>query len=133
MDAAQGGCRRSKRARRGADASHDAPRAAGNGQRLPTSNEDLAPGVRDGSSHSSCNTVDKGDQNIVRCAPKRVQEAAGISVDAGICKDPASASVSRPTAVELQEAITVIRQMKEMEPPLLSRRGAPPKPNVVAT
>ena len=26
----------------------------------------------------------------------------------------------------------MIRQMKEAEPPILSRRGAPPKPNVVA-
>ena len=108
--------------------SHDAPRAAGNEQRLSTSNEDLAPGVRDGPSR---NIVEEGEQNVLCCAAKRVRQANDISV-AGICKEPASASVSRPTATELQEAITVIQQMKEMEPPLLSRRGAPPKPNVVA-
>ena len=33
---------------------------------------------------------------------------------------------------ELQEALDVIQQMKEMEPPLISRRGQPPKPNIVA-
>ena len=45
---------------------------------------------------------------------------------------PGGSPGSRPTAAERAEALSVIRQMKEAEPPILSRRGAPPKPNVVA-
>lgn len=55
--------------------------------------------------------------------------AAGASS----ASEQVSASKSvRPTAAERQEALGVIQQMKEMEPPLLPRRGQPPKPNVVA-
>ena len=45
---------------------------------------------------------------------------------------PGGSPGGRPTAAERAEALSVIRQMKEAEPPILSRRGAPPKPNVVA-
>ena len=45
----------------------------------------------------------------------------------------ASSKPGRPTAAEQQEALSVIERMKETgEPPIVARRGQPPKPNVVA-
>ena len=64
---------------------------------------------------------------------KRVRRAAEVAPDAGSSIEHAGASTShRPTAAELQEALDVIRMMKERVPPIVPRRGQPPKANVVA-
>ena len=61
-----------------------------------------------------------------RTAPRMNDDASSSS------QLPGGSPGGRPTAAERAEALSVIRQMKEAEPPILSRRGAPPKPNVVA-
>ena len=61
-----------------------------------------------------------------RTAPRMNDDASSSS------QLPGGSPDGRPTAAERAEALSVIRQMKEAEPPILSRRGAPPKPNVVA-
>ena len=61
-----------------------------------------------------------------RTAPRLNDDASSSS------QLPGGSPGGRPTATERAEALSVIRQMKEAEPPILSRRGAPPKPNVVA-
>ena len=43
-----------------------------------------------------------------------------------------SRCTERPTQAELQEALDVIKMMKETNPPIVKKRGQPPKPNVVA-
>lgn len=61
-----------------------------------------------------------------RTAPRMNDDASSSS------QLPGGSPGGRPTAAERAEALSVIRQMKESEPPILSCRGAPPKPNVVA-
>jgi len=54
-------------------------------------------------------------------------------MDAGSSSAHAAGTTrDRPTPAEEQEALSVIDQMKKTDPPLLSRIGQPPKPNVVA-
>ena len=68
-----------------------------------------------------------------RRGSKRARVSAEVASHAGGSSACAGASTSdRPTPAELQEALNVIKQMKQMEPPLISRRGQPPKPNIVA-
>ena len=68
-----------------------------------------------------------------RPSAKRARRAGKATSDVGNTSEhDRGVSGGRPTAVELQEALGVIRQMKEAVPPILSRRGQPPKPNVVA-
>ena len=68
-----------------------------------------------------------------RRGSKRARVSAEVAFDAAGPSARAGASTSdRPTPAELQEALDVIQQMKKMEPPLISRRGQPPKPNIVA-
>ena len=63
---------------------------------------------------------------------KRVRRAAEVACESTSSNERTGSSTSgRPTSSELQEALTVIKQMKEADPPLLARR-APAKPNVVA-
>ena len=63
---------------------------------------------------------------------KRVRRAAEVACESTSSNQRTGSSTSgRPTSSELQEALTVIKQMKEADPPLLARR-APAKPNVVA-
>ena len=73
-----------------------------------------------------------GDESGQR-GTKRARRAAENASDAGSAnKRHNTPSSCRPTPSELQEALDVIWQMKAMEPPLMPRRGQPPKPNVVA-
>jgi hypothetical protein len=59
---------------------------------------------------------------------KRARQAADIRSDAGSTSEHAGASTShRPTA-----ALEVIQMMKERVPPIVPRRGQPPKLNIVA-
>ncbi len=68
-----------------------------------------------------------------RRGSKRARVSAEVAFDAAGPIARAGASTSdRPTPAELQEALDVIQQMKKLEPPLISRRGQPPKPNIVA-
>ena len=69
---------------------------------------------------------DGGRRVRARTAPRMNDDASRSS------QLPGGSPGGRPTAAERAEALSVIRQMKEAEPPILSRRGAPPKPNVVA-
>ena len=63
---------------------------------------------------------------------KRARRAVEVAPDAGSSSERTGASTpGRPTPAELQEALDVIKQMKEAAPPLLGK-GAPPNPNVVA-
>jgi hypothetical protein len=65
--------------------------------------------------------------------PKRVRRAAEVTIDAGSSSERVGASTSdRPTPAEQQEALDVIHMMKDRDPPIVPRRGQPPKPNVVA-
>ena len=64
---------------------------------------------------------------------KRARRASQVTHDAGSSNEQSGASTSdRPTAAELQEALEVIQMMKERVPPIVPRRGQPPKPQVVA-
>ena len=64
---------------------------------------------------------------------KRVRRPAEVASESGQSSEHASASTSgRPTLAEVQEALHVIQQMKNADPPILPRRGQPPKANVVA-
>ena len=71
-------------------------------------------------------STDGGRRVRARTAPRMNDDASSSS------QLPGGSPDGRPTAAERAEALSVIRQMKEAEPPILSRRGAPPKPNVVA-
>ena len=71
-------------------------------------------------------STDGGRRVRARTAPRLNDDASSSS------QLPGGSPGGRPTAAERAEALSVIRQMKEAEPPILSRRGAPPKPNVVA-
>ena len=71
-------------------------------------------------------STDGGRRVRARTAPRMNDDASSSS------QLPGGSPGGRPTAAERAEALSVIRQMKEAEPPILSRRGAPPKPNVVA-
>ena len=63
---------------------------------------------------------------------KRARRADEVAPDAGSSNDRNGVSTpGRPTPAELQEALDVIKQTKEADPPLLAKR-APAKPNVVA-
>ena len=54
-------------------------------------------------------------------------------MDAGSSSAHAAGSTrDRPTPAEEQEALSIIDQMRKMDPPLVTRMGQPPKPNVVA-
>ena len=55
-----------------------------------------------------------------RTAPRMNDDASSSS------QLPGGSPGGRPTAAERAEALSVIGQMKEAEPPILSRRGAPP-------
>ena len=64
---------------------------------------------------------------------KRVRRPAEVASDSGRTSEHVSDSTSgRPTPAERQEALNVIQQMKDTDPPILPRRGQPPKVNVVA-
>ena len=71
-------------------------------------------------------STDGGRRVRARTAPRMNDDASSSS------QLPGGSPGGRPTAAERAEALSVIRQMKESEPPILSCRGAPPKPNVVA-
>ena len=75
--------------------------------------------------------MDAGERDERRS--KRARRAAQVASDAGTSCEPDRATTgSRPTPAEWQEAMDVIQQMRLMVPPLVVRRGQPPKPNVVA-
>jgi hypothetical protein len=64
---------------------------------------------------------------------KRTRRTAEVGSDAGSSSEHAGASTAhRPTAAELQEALDVIQMMRDRAPPIVPRRGQPPKPHVVA-
>ena len=64
---------------------------------------------------------------------KRARRGTEVAADATSSSERAGESTAhRPTAAESQEALEVIHMMKEREPPIVPRRGQPPKPNVVA-
>ena len=64
---------------------------------------------------------------------KRVRRAAKATTNTESASEQSIASTARrPTAAERQEALDVIQMMRERDPPIVPRRGQPPKPNVVA-
>ena len=64
-------------------------------------------------------STDGGRRVRARTAPRMNDDASSSS------QLPGGSPGGRPTAAERAEALSVIRQMKEAEPPILSRRGAP--------
>ena len=65
-------------------------------------------------------STDGGRRVRARTAPRLNDDASSSS------QLPGGSPGGRPTAAERAEALSVIRQMKEAEPPILSRRVAPP-------
>ena len=65
-------------------------------------------------------STDGGRRVRARTDPRMNDDASSSS------QLPGGSPGGRPTAAERAEALSVIRQMKEAEPPILSRRGAPP-------
>jgi hypothetical protein len=65
---------------------------------------------------------------------RAAEDASDIAADRGIerARQRRSASTSgRPTPAERQEALHVIEQMKNANPPIVPRRGQPPKANIM--